>query len=332
MAWNVLECVEKGEHTSCTGEMCTTAIALSHLCESSPHDCVLPCVQVHGIHQSTSLTLLVNLVFWCMLCNWYKVWFQRESMRYITWSCPNFQCLLWLKVGTCRKVISFQILSYFILEDFIFYWGHRFLHTKWLYKHVHSVHHECVPSLLIQQTHISQHYWCAWEFQFLVVHTKNFKICGILVQSLNWYPQHSWIIPMIPVTCVWGFWWIGAAGQWDAQIEQNTYGTYVTICEWFLLWWDAHQVCDTIWIDLRVCTPAWDSVSWVCYHLWTSHNWPSLVHPVDLDECAGAGDCWSSLWLWLPMEPVKTLSYLWRVQNFCLLPTSKNLLLIFRCT
>ncbi|CAM6050775.1 unnamed protein product, partial [Sphagnum compactum] len=40
------------------------------------------------------------------------------------------------------KVISFQILSYFILEDFIFYWGHRFLHTKWLYKHVHSVHHE----------------------------------------------------------------------------------------------------------------------------------------------------------------------------------------------
>jgi hypothetical protein len=166
----------------------------------------------------------------------------------------------------------------------------------------------------------------------LVVHTKNFKICDILVQSLNWYLQHSWIIPMIPVTCLWGFWWIGAAGQWHAQIEQNTYGTYVTICEWFLLWWDARQVCDTIWIDLRVCTPSWDSVSWVCYHLWTSHNWPSLVHPVDLDECAGAGDCWSSLWLWLPMEPVKTPSYLWRVQNFCLLPTFKNLLLIFRCT
>ncbi|GFP91194.1 methylsterol monooxygenase 2-2 [Phtheirospermum japonicum] len=40
------------------------------------------------------------------------------------------------------KVISTQILFYFILEDFIFYWGHRILHTKWLYKHVHSVHHE----------------------------------------------------------------------------------------------------------------------------------------------------------------------------------------------
>ncbi|KAL0436805.1 UNVERIFIED_CONTAM: Tropinone reductase, chloroplastic [Sesamum radiatum] len=42
----------------------------------------------------------------------------------------------------CRKVVSTQILFYFVLEDFVFYWGHRILHTKWLYKHVHSVHHE----------------------------------------------------------------------------------------------------------------------------------------------------------------------------------------------
>ncbi|CAL9189155.1 unnamed protein product [Musa hybrid cultivar] len=39
-------------------------------------------------------------------------------------------------------VIVSQILFYFILEDFVFYWGHRILHTKWLYKHVHSIHHE----------------------------------------------------------------------------------------------------------------------------------------------------------------------------------------------
>ncbi|KAH7276885.1 hypothetical protein KP509_39G025500 [Ceratopteris richardii] len=40
------------------------------------------------------------------------------------------------------KVVAFQIASFLILEDFIFYWGHRILHTKWLYKHIHSVHHE----------------------------------------------------------------------------------------------------------------------------------------------------------------------------------------------
>lgn len=35
-----------------------------------------------------------------------------------------------------------QIAFYFVIEDFVFYWGHRLLHTKWLYQHVHSVHHE----------------------------------------------------------------------------------------------------------------------------------------------------------------------------------------------
>ncbi|WZZ54698.1 hypothetical protein YC2023_054805 [Brassica napus] len=40
------------------------------------------------------------------------------------------------------KVVSAQILFFFIIEDFVFYWGHRILHTKWLYKNVHSVHHE----------------------------------------------------------------------------------------------------------------------------------------------------------------------------------------------
>ncbi|URE45164.1 HLH [Musa troglodytarum] len=52
------------------------------------------------------------------------------------------------KSGECapcfgfRSVIISQIIFYFILEDFVFYWGHRTLHTKWLYKHVHSIHHE----------------------------------------------------------------------------------------------------------------------------------------------------------------------------------------------
>eukprot|EP00475_Leptophrys_vorax_P042428 TRINITY_DN80004_c0_g1_i1.p1 TRINITY_DN80004_c0_g1~~TRINITY_DN80004_c0_g1_i1.p1 ORF type:complete len:278 (+),score=8.52 TRINITY_DN80004_c0_g1_i1:56-889(+) len=35
-----------------------------------------------------------------------------------------------------------QLVSYFIIEDFVFYWGHRALHTKWMYQNIHSVHHE----------------------------------------------------------------------------------------------------------------------------------------------------------------------------------------------
>lgn len=35
-----------------------------------------------------------------------------------------------------------QIAIFFLIEDFVFYWGHRALHSPWLYKNVHSVHHE----------------------------------------------------------------------------------------------------------------------------------------------------------------------------------------------
>jgi 4-alpha-methyl-delta7-sterol-4alpha-methyl oxidase len=38
-------------------------------------------------------------------------------------------------------VIVGQILFFIVLDDFLYYWMHRTLHTPWLYKHVHSVHH-----------------------------------------------------------------------------------------------------------------------------------------------------------------------------------------------
>ncbi|ATB30070.1 sterol desaturase family protein [Melittangium boletus] len=34
-----------------------------------------------------------------------------------------------------------QIAFFIVLDDFLYYWMHRTLHTRWLYKHVHSVHH-----------------------------------------------------------------------------------------------------------------------------------------------------------------------------------------------
>lgn len=35
-----------------------------------------------------------------------------------------------------------QICFYFFVEDIVFYWVHRALHQPWLYRHVHSIHHE----------------------------------------------------------------------------------------------------------------------------------------------------------------------------------------------
>jgi len=35
-----------------------------------------------------------------------------------------------------------QILIFFIIEDFWFYWIHRLLHYGWFYKNIHKIHHE----------------------------------------------------------------------------------------------------------------------------------------------------------------------------------------------
>lgn len=35
-----------------------------------------------------------------------------------------------------------QVAICFLIEDFIFYWGHRALHTPFLYKNIHVIHHE----------------------------------------------------------------------------------------------------------------------------------------------------------------------------------------------
>lgn len=37
--------------------------------------------------------------------------------------------------------VAVQIVLFFIVEDYLNYWIHRWLHTPWLYRHVHSVHH-----------------------------------------------------------------------------------------------------------------------------------------------------------------------------------------------
>ncbi|HWP64664.1 MAG TPA: sterol desaturase family protein [Candidatus Limnocylindria bacterium] len=41
-------------------------------------------------------------------------------------------------------VIAGQVLFFVYLDDFLYYWFHRAMHTRWLYKHVHAWHHRIV--------------------------------------------------------------------------------------------------------------------------------------------------------------------------------------------
>ena len=38
--------------------------------------------------------------------------------------------------------LAWQIPVFLVIEDFYFYWVHRFLHWKRIYKYIHKVHHE----------------------------------------------------------------------------------------------------------------------------------------------------------------------------------------------
>ncbi|KAK7822716.1 methylsterol monooxygenase 2-1 [Quercus suber] len=60
------------------------------------------------------------------------------------------------------NIVFMQIMFYFVLEDFIFYWGHRVLHTKWLYKHV-----QCPSSKYAMPFGLSSKYAHPAEILFL---------------------------------------------------------------------------------------------------------------------------------------------------------------------
>lgn len=57
--------------------------------------------------------------------------------------------------------IILHLIVCMIVEDFCFYWSHRTLHSKFLYKHIHKKHHEFVVPVSI-----ASHYAHPLEFIF----------------------------------------------------------------------------------------------------------------------------------------------------------------------
>jgi methylsterol monooxygenase len=55
---------------------------------------------------------------------------------------PYFGFSLALEALPKSRDFLWQIPVFFVIEDFYFYWIHRFLHHKRVYKYVHKIHHE----------------------------------------------------------------------------------------------------------------------------------------------------------------------------------------------
>lgn len=52
--------------------------------------------------------------------------------------------------------ILVTILALDYLHDSWFYWTHRWLHSRLLYKHIHTIHHRCAPVYPCKSVHCSQ--------------------------------------------------------------------------------------------------------------------------------------------------------------------------------
>lgn len=52
-----------------------------------------------------------------------------------------------------RVSLLAQLAFFLVVEDYLNYWLHRWLHTPWLYKKVHSVHHEFTAPFALMATY-----------------------------------------------------------------------------------------------------------------------------------------------------------------------------------
>ncbi|KAK7294937.1 hypothetical protein RJT34_17836 [Clitoria ternatea] len=59
----------------------------------------------------------------------------------------SYPTIKWIGIRTDLQLPSgwelfWQLLVYFIVEDYLNYWIHRMLHVKWAYEKIHKVHHQ----------------------------------------------------------------------------------------------------------------------------------------------------------------------------------------------
>ena len=72
--------------------------------------------------------LVQQVLFLLMVCFFvYPIWVQTSGGMSAPWH--GFGMML------------LHLLAFILIEDTIFYWSHRTLHTRWLFKHIHSKHH-----------------------------------------------------------------------------------------------------------------------------------------------------------------------------------------------
>lgn len=73
------------------------------------------------------------------------------------------------------------------------------------------------------------------------------------------------------------------------------------------------QICYTVWTNIGICSPSWDTVPWFCHNCWTCHHWAPSEYSLVMDGTKSPRDGWSTLWLPFSLEHLQFLTFVWGV-------------------
>lgn len=83
-------------------------------------------------------------------------------------------------------VIVLQLIFFILLDDFLYYWMHRYMHeNKWLLKNIHGVHHEIKNTCAINGNYM---HWL--EFSL----TASIMLIGPVLMGAHLYVLWIWVV------------------------------------------------------------------------------------------------------------------------------------------
>lgn len=83
-------------------------------------------------------------------------------------------------------IIIAQLVFFVLLDDFLYYWMHRYMHeNKWLLKHIHSVHHRIHNTCGINDNYM---HWVEYSL------TATLTLVGPMLIGAHIYVVYLWVI------------------------------------------------------------------------------------------------------------------------------------------
>jgi sterol desaturase/sphingolipid hydroxylase (fatty acid hydroxylase superfamily) len=141
--------------------------------------------------------------------------------------------------------VIWQTIFFMVVEDFTFYWGHRFLHWDAIYPYIHKLHHKYINTVSI-----ASEFSNPLEFIFINVLTTNLGSL-MLGKRVHCATQLMWILLRIGETtdghCGYEFSWspyrllpMSASSEYHNYHHLNFKGNYAS----FFTVWDT--ICNTV--------------------------------------------------------------------------------------